>query len=142
MKVPDLKSPYDTVQSIVYFPRMVSKIRLHAEGKLPEAYHSNLGIGFDGRCCAFLGIEYSALVGRAKQGGEDEALLEWAFEHVRKPTDEQIEVWNGFMMKRGWKDEASPLLQQRLREAGLEARTDVETFFAFLDADEERPARE
>ena len=55
MKIPGLRSPHEKLGDIVYFGRMLDKIRLHAEGKLPEDYHKALGGGFDARCCAFLG---------------------------------------------------------------------------------------
>ena len=49
MHVPGLRSPYLKVGRLVYFGRMLDKIRLHAAGKLPEAdYGANLGKGFDG----------------------------------------------------------------------------------------------
>lgn len=43
---------------LVYFGRMLDKIRLLAEGSLPEDYHPNLGKGFDGACCRFLRVAY------------------------------------------------------------------------------------
>jgi hypothetical protein len=117
---------------------MVDKIRLHATGELPADYQPNLGSGFDARCLSFLWIEYSALVERVKAGGTDEEILNWAFAQGRKPSEEEIEIWNEFMRKRGWNDEATPMLQRRLRENDLEHRTDIQTFFAYIDADEGR----
>jgi hypothetical protein len=69
MKVPGLRSSYEKVGGIVYFGRMLDKIRLHAQGKLPAGYHKNLGIGFDGRCVRFLRVDYQDLVKRVAQGG-------------------------------------------------------------------------
>ncbi len=37
------RSPYDSIRGLVYFPRMLDKIRIHAAGKLPEVYHEHLG---------------------------------------------------------------------------------------------------
>ena len=45
------------------------------------------------------------------------------------------------MRKRGLKDNGSPTLERRKRESGLEGRTDVETMFHYLDADEGRDIR-
>jgi Domain of unknown function (DUF5069) len=36
MKVPGLRSAYKKVDGIVYFARMIDKIRLHQAGMLPE----------------------------------------------------------------------------------------------------------
>ena len=83
------------------------------------------------------------LVERVKQqGGADDELLAWAYQHGRKPSEEEIEVWNDFMSKRGWNDPMSPRLTMRLKEAGFENRTDIQTFFDFIDLDEGRdPAK-
>jgi gluconokinase len=35
MNVTGLRSPHDKTGGIVYFGRMIDKIRLHAEGRLP-----------------------------------------------------------------------------------------------------------
>lgn len=142
MKVDNLRSPYAQTGGIHYFARMLDKIRLHAAGQLPADYQPNLGGGFDGRCVSFLKVEYPALVERVKQGGTDEEILEWAFSQGRRPSAEEIEVWNEFMRKRGWNDEATPTLQRRLREGNFEDRTDIQTFFDYIDLDEGRDPRE
>lgn len=141
MKVENLRSPHVKTGGIVYFARMLDKIRLHATEKLPMDYHANLGGGFDERCVHFLGIDYRALVERVKSGGTDEEILDWAFEKGRRPGQEEVEIWNEFMRKRGWNDEASPRLKSRLAEAGFAERSDVETFFDFIDLDEGRGGR-
>ena len=46
---------------VMWFPRMLEKIRLHARGELTEDYHANLGEGMDKRCIGFLRVEYPAL---------------------------------------------------------------------------------
>ena len=142
MQVPGLRSPSVQTGGMVYFARMLDKIRLHAEEKLPKDYIPNLGIGFDERCTGFLWVEYPALVERVKAGGTDEEILEWCFVQGRKPSEDEIEVWNDFMRKRGWRDALSERLRQRLAEGGFEQRTDIQTFFDYIDLDEGRdPAR-
>jgi len=141
MNVEGLRSCYDQVGGIVYFGRMLDKIRLNARGKLPAEYHENLGSGFDGRCCHFLGVKYPDVVARVKSGGTDDNILQWCFVNGRKPSDEEIEIWNGFMSKRGWRDESSERLVQRKKEGGFEDRADIRTMFDFIDADEGREPR-
>lgn len=138
MKVSGLRSCYDQVGGIVYFGRMLDKIWLHAKDKLASEYHQNLGLGFDDRCCTFLHVEYIDLVARVKLGGEDEEILQWCFENGRKPSDEEIEVWNDFMRKRGWRDALASRLAERIKESGLTKRTDIHTMFDYIDADEGR----
>ncbi len=138
MHVPNLRSPFGQVGGLSYFGRMIDKIRLHAAGQLPPEYHANLGGGFDERAVHFLWIEYAALAERVKEGGTDEEILAWAFTQGRKPNAEEIEVWNEFMRKRGWNDEASARLATRKAESGFENRADIQTFFAYIDLDEGR----
>ena len=133
------RSPYDTVKGLVYFPRMLDKIRLHAAGVLPKDYHEHLGKGFDGRCVNFLGVKYDDVRKLALAGEKDEAVLEWCYQHGRRPTEEEIETWSGYMQKRGWRDDVSDRLANRLKEAGLGDRAkEVATMFDFIDVDEGR----
>ena len=138
--IPGLRSPAAHVNGLVHFGRMLDKIRLHHAGQLPAEYVSNLGKGFDGRCVSFLRISYPALVDRTTSGSSssDEELLAWAFAEGRQPTAEEIEIWNEFMTKRGWKDPMSETLVKRKHEHAFADRSDIETFFQFIDADEGR----
>src|SRR5688572_11176842 len=133
MKVDGLRSPYVKTGGIVYFARMLDKIRLHETGTLPAEYHENLGGGFDGFCCQFLHVDYPALVAQVKQGRTDKELIEWAFEQGRHPSDYEAMAWNEFMRKRGWNDEASARLQMRKGESGFPERDDIQTFFDYID---------
>jgi gluconokinase len=138
MKVPNLRSPHDKVGGIDYFGRLLDKVRLREEGTLPQDYIANLGEGFDQRCASFLGVDYHFLASRVLQGGSDQEILEWCFLQGHRPSEEQIEVWNEFMRKRGWNDAGSARLKERLAESGFENHTDIQTFFDYIDLDEER----
>jgi hypothetical protein len=117
---------------------MLNKIRLHAKGALPPDYHANLGKGFDEKCVKFLRVNYNQLVKRVKKGGADEEILEWCFTVGRRPSEDDIYVWNEFMRKRGWNDEVSEIVNRRKAEAGMTDRSDIQTSFQFIDADEGR----
>ena len=117
---------------------MLGKIRLMDAGDLPPDYHANLGKAFDKRCADFLGVQYEALREKTLGGLGDGQALEWCFENGARPTDEQIEVWNGFMTKRGWNDEASEILVRRKKESGFGSRDEIQTMFQYIDADEGR----
>jgi len=136
MKYP--RAPKVQSGGIVYFGRMVDKIRLMQAGELHPDLHANLGKGFDERLISFLGVDYESVRTRVLQGGTDEEVLEWCFERGHRPTDEQIEVWNDFMTKRGWNDAVADILARRKRESGLEDRGDIQTMFQYIDADEGR----
>ena len=140
--IPGLRSPAATVNGLVYFGRMLDKIRLAAAGRLPEGWQPMRGSAmknsFDDRCCRFLAIDYAALEAETLKGDKtDEELLEWAFAHGRRPDEQQIEVWSGFMLKRGWRDAGTARLNERLAEIGLPPGT-VQTMFEFIDLDEGR----
>ena len=133
-----LRSPSEKVGGLFYFGRMLDKIRLHAKGELPRDYHANLGNGFDEKCANFLRINYDQLVERVKRGGTDEEILQWSFENGRRPDENEVHVWNEFMRKRGWNDEMSEILKRRKKEAGMAGRSEIQTMFTFIDADEGR----
>lgn len=138
MQTPTLPSPHSKTGGIVYFSRLLEKIRLHARGELPADYIPNLGEAYDLRCVNFLHVTYEALKQRTLQGGTDEEILAWCMSNGRHPSEEEIEVWNEFMRKRGWNDVGSERLAQRLAESGFQHRTDIHTFFDFIDLDEGR----
>ena len=131
---PDLPvSGYQKTERLVYFARMCSKARLMLRGLLPEPYHEYLGVGFDGRCYRFLGVEYAdikMLVGEAKS---DEEILHWCYNHGRRPNDEEVVIWNLFMEKRGWRDDDSSLVQREKESIGLGHREEIQTLFDFYD---------
>lgn len=135
--VPGLRSTYSKVGRLVYFGRMLDKIRLQAAGQLPADYLPNLARGFDARCCNFLRIKHPDLITRVLQGGTDEEILAWCHEQGGPRTTEECEIWNAFMIKRGWRDAGSDTLQLRIKESKLEGKP-IETFFDLIEYDEGR----
>ncbi len=134
------KSAYERVGGIVWIPRMLEKIRMNAKNELPEEFVPYLGKGFDGRCVSFLGVEYDELVSRTLEGGNDEEIFAWILSRGRRPSADEILIWNDFMSKRGWRDSDHD-------EEGFEAykkkydlghRSDILTFFDFYEVDEGR----
>jgi gluconokinase len=134
-------SPYETCHGLVYFSRMVDKIRKHAAGQLGGDYVPNLGKGFDLRCCSLLGVDYATLSSAVGASLTDEQAWEWVSKNGKTPTEEQIEVWNGFMTRRGWRDDIVEILERRKRESGFENRPEIQTMFDYIDADEGREVK-
>ena len=135
------RSAHDPTHGLIYFARMIDKMRLVREGLLPGAYLPFIGDGFDGRICHFLKIDYTAIRDRAAQGGTNEELLEWCYQDGRRPTEQEILVWNKYASKTGWRDEdtgATGRLEKNKADSGLGHRTDIETFFDYYDYDEAR----
>jgi len=134
-------SPYQQSGGIVYFARMVDKIRLHQAGELREDLIPNLGISFDAMCCEFLGVTYEALQTKVAEGLSDHEILEWAGANGYRPRPIDKDLWNSSMTRRGWNDDLSAKLEMRVKDSGFGDRADVITMFDYIDADEDRPTR-
>ena len=131
-------SAYQETNGMVYFARMLDKIRKYHNGELREDFHDNLGVRLDGRCLNLLRVDYEDLVKRTLEGGSDEEILQWCFEQGRELNKGDIQVWNQFATKVGWQDAATPLVEQRKEESGLEDRDDIVTMFEYFEHDEGR----
>src|SRR6266853_1824364 len=83
------KSPKEMTRGMMYFPRMLDKIRR---------------------------LDYVELRERVLHGGTDEEILEWCFEKGRRLNEGDIMVWNGFSSKLGWNDFATPMLERQKRK--------------------------
>lgn len=132
-------SPRETEGKLVYLPRLCEKIRMFAAGTLPEGYHSQLGKGFDEACCKFLGVPYEEIKAQVLAGQTNAQVLSWALAKSPRLTEDDLAMWSDYLSKRGWRDEASPRLRQRVVEMGVAAIPGIETFFDAIDADEGRP---
>ena len=137
MKKPPI-SAYQETLGMIYFARMLDKIRLNASGTLREDFVENLGSGLDGRCADFLNVSYSEIVVQVLRGVSDEELLKWCFEGGRNLTENDIFIWNGYMRKVGWNDGVSEILVRRKKESGLENREDIQTMVEYFEYDEGR----
>lgn len=136
-----IRSPRHLTGGIVVFARVLDKIRLNAQGQLPAGYHLGVMAGnrtFDDRLCKFLGVEFDELSAQTLAGGTDDEILDWCFTAGRRPDAEQIEVWNAFLTKRGWRDSGSAGLVKNKEEAGLGHRDDLLTYFDLMDVEEGR----
>ena len=134
---------YQKTKGLIYFARMLDKIRLNAAGKLAPGYFCGVEdpTFFDARCTRFLGINYNELARRTLEGGSDEEILEWCFANGRKPGEEEIAIWNAFLAKRGWRDEGNADLMEAKKRAGWENRDDIQTWIDLHDAEEGRKPR-
>src|SRR5215210_127423 len=124
---------------MMYFGRMLDKIRLHGKGELPSEYHNNMGApkSADGMCLNFLRINYEDLKKRVTEGGTDDEILEWCYAKGRRLNQGDLTVWNEFMNKFGWNDFATPLLEKQKQLTGC-TRDDIQTITQFIDWEEGR----
>ena len=131
-------SAYQETLGMIYFARMLDKIRLNAAGNLREDFCDNLGTGLDGRCAGFLQVDYPKLVERVLQGGSDEEILNWCFNAGRALTENDLFIWNHYLKKVGWNDATSEILIRRKKESGLEDRDGIQTMVEYFEYDEGR----
>ena len=133
-------SPKEMIGGLMYFPRMLDKIRLHGCGNLGGDYHENFGKqqAGDWMMCSFLRIDHSALCKRVRDGGGDEEILEWCYASGRRLNEGDIMVWNAFISKLGWNDFATPFLEHIKQKEHIGHRTDIQTIVDLIDLDEGR----
>lgn len=143
----EMKTPcsdYAETKGVIFFARMLEKVRLKRDGLLPPDYNV-LGCGvwdcFDARFCRFFEMAEDELIARTLAGGADEEILAWCFEKFGKPTAEKIEFWNSFITKRGWRDESSEELRTLKEAEGYADRADIHTWVDYHDVDEGRTPR-
>ena len=132
------RSAYDEIGGLLFFARMLDKIRLHARGALREDFHESLGKGADNWCVGFLHVEYEALKQRVLEGGSDEEIFQWCNVQGRQLNEVDLLVWNQFVSKLGWNDFASPRLELAKTQSGLADRDDIVTMTQYFDVDEGR----
>jgi uncharacterized protein DUF5069 len=130
-----LRSPYDKTFGLVYFGRMLDKIRSLTRGELPPEYVENFEKDFDEKCAMFLGVNYELVVHYVNQGLTDQAILQSCFGMGHRPSEGEIHMWNEFMRKRGWNDELSGVLENQKKKRAMLSRSEIQTAFQFIDAD-------
>lgn len=133
-------SAFEETLGMIYFARMLDKIRKHAAGRLRSDFTDNLGTGFDRLCCVTLRVAYEDLHARTLEGGTDEEVLRWCYAKGRELTGDDLLIWNEFLRKRGWNDAASALLARRKQESGLADRVEIQTMLEYMEYDEGRKA--
>lgn len=131
-------SAYEETLGMIYFGRMLDKIRLHGANNLRDDFCENLGSGFDRRCANILQVDYQDIAARTLRGGDDEEILRWCYEAGRGLNESDVFVWNEFLRKVGWNDGTSETLARRKRESGLEGRDEIQTMVDYFDYDEGR----
>jgi hypothetical protein len=140
MKIP--VSPFDTIGGISYLPRLLNKIRLYQNGELNPDYISNLGDKFDAKCCDFLDTSYSDLQNLCRRGFNNEQILQEIIHHRGPIRPIEVEMWNDFARKRGWRDGEGADLRLKDYTSNIDApdseKAKIEAFFDYIELDEGR----
>jgi hypothetical protein len=135
-------SDHVKTRGVVYFARMIDKVRLHAAGRLPADYVCHLGFShdtsLDARFCRFWSLDYEKVKTRALQGDTNEEVFDDLFAGRQPLNVEHIFAWNLFLLKRGWRDSASKDVATEKAAHGLSHRDDIQTWADLHDAEEGR----
>src|SRR3569832_2363138 len=113
------RCPYDKIGGFVFIGRTIDKIRLKAAGQLRPDFFELMGDGYDARIMKYLGLEYAKFAEYVRSGASDDECWQYCVQHGRKLSDVDALIWNGFATKRGWRDEASALLESFKTKSGL-----------------------
>jgi hypothetical protein len=144
---PPIRSPRETLGGYVFLPRLIDKVRLHAEGRLPPEYHAQLlgnELTLDGRFLGFTGLDREALRAAILAAPDDHAVLAWVERHAVQHSAAEKRAWISAI------DAYRPDSERATRRARMypdvAARCDVATLslFDLIDLDEgriHRPAR-
>jgi len=135
-------SDYVETHGVFFFARMLDKVRLHAKGLLPPGY--NVGFNdptsFDARFCRFWEIDFEEARAKALETDNNDTVFDFCFRHRSKPNAEQIQVWNDFLTKRGWRDGNTGVEDEKTL-LGLSKRDDIQTWLDLHDIEEGRTPR-
>ena len=91
-----LRSPRESLGGYILLPRLIDKVRLLAQGQLPQAYAANvLGTGFtlDGRFLTFTGLNAEALRQVILSSRTDDEVRAWVQEHAKPTTAVEKHTW-------------------------------------------------
>ena len=91
-----LRSPRAKLGGYVILPRLIDKVRLAAQGRLPPDYQPNLlkpGLTLDGRFLTFTGLDAEQLRKAILATRSDDEVLVWVQTHARPHSEAEKEQW-------------------------------------------------
>jgi hypothetical protein len=137
-----LPSPYEKTAKLVYFPRLIEKIRLHQQGRLPPDFQENFGDKkpwvLDDICCRFMRVSHAQLQALVTSQRTNEEILEQCWLLAGRRSEHEIDIWSGWITRVGWRDAQSPRIASWKREIAREKDESLQTLFDLLDAEEGR----
>ena len=91
-----MRSPRETSGGYIILPRLIDKVHLHAQGKLPPEYVEQLlkpGLTLDGRFLAFTRLDAEKLQSAILAAQADEEVLAWVEQTAQPHTLEEKRKW-------------------------------------------------
>jgi len=136
-----LRSPRERLGGYVILPRLIDKVRLHAQGLLPEPYVPFLlrpGLSLDGRFLAFTGLQREALRQAVLSNDDDEAILAWVTATALLHTSQAIEAWSDGLVRLQPDRALARLLGRLSPELAKQVEFTQHPLFDLIDMDERR----
>ena len=100
-----LRSPYDKIGGLVYFARLLDRVRSLARGEVPSECIENFEKDFDQECATFLRVTYELLVKYVNEGLSPRDFAVVFRDETTDPLKVRFTCGNEFVRKRGWNDE-------------------------------------
>lgn len=136
-----LRSPRERLGGYVILPRLIDKVRLHAQGLLPEPYVPFLlrpGLPLDGRFLAFTGLQPEALRQAVLSNQDDQAILAWVTATALLHTSQEIEAWSDGLVRLQPDRALARLLGRLSPELAKQVEFTQHPLFDLIDMDERR----
>lgn len=136
-----LRSPRESLGGYIILPRLIDKVRLLAQGRLPQTYATNvLGARFtlDGRFLSFTQLNGETLRQVILSCRTDEEVLLWVQAHARPTTALEKNAWAEQINR--YRPDAALVEYRKAVYPELVARVDVRSLSVLdlIDMDEGR----
>jgi len=136
-----LRSPRSSLGGFIILPRLIDKVRLHAQGRLSPEYVDNMltpGSTLDGRFLTFAGLEAEPLRQAILSSKTDEEVLAWVERHGRRRSAEEKRRWadeiNTYRPTPEWAERR----KQLYRELAVKIDVAAVSVLDLIDMDEDR----
>ena len=131
------RSPYNTdVYGMVHLARLIDKGRAFNGNTLGEYFYAE-DSGMDRMALGFLGVSADEFTGALKEYSTDAEIESWLKENYAK-SESEIETFNEKITNMGPENERYQAMMDRmLKKLGAED-SDISTWFAMMDLDDEK----
>lgn len=141
MADPSLRSPRATLGGYVLLPRLIDKVRLDAQGRLPPDYQAKLlkpGLTLDGRFLTFTGLDAGRLRAAVLAARDDDEVLAWVRAHARAHSEPEKAQWA--QQIEAYRPDATVAGSRKQTYPHLAAKLDLSqvSVFDLIDLDEGR----
>ena len=130
------RSGREKLGGMVFVPRTIDKMRAYINGTVGE-YSSHRGLS--NRTFTLFGVTPEQFEQAVRENPTDEGVLQWLYQHGKRPSQEEIEAYNQAVLSAGpQNEEGMARFRANLERLGFGDRTDVKTHVDAEDLEEGR----